>query len=349
MIPLLIFNVNTYSLEMPDNTSLAIAALKKSSVPDFAQKILEPLLLKFGIDWHSQLSEFEERIGSGSNALSVDIFSGLDPEKGAEFQKTIDEFLQNVANYEKIHGKPEVSPIEGYEEFLENLEYIDWEDDFGDEKSFTIDLIDAWNNERVDFYRTVKKFKLAQARENSYKDLESLNLGGLEEACRTCGVYFFDNLERHRGVESLYCCVTCETNAQLVCIQCQTEFIVGKATKKLRHLMLSGICSDQCNVDFRDSRDADTAYRSSMRIRAQKFGVEYDETITRRLVFQNAKGLCYLCNSKTHFENTDEYSPLLATVDHIIPWSKGGSHIWTNVKLCCLRCNIKKKDRLPGV
>jgi len=333
---------------MPEELSLAAEAIKKLSIPDYAKNVLNELLIKFGINWHLQLAEFEERIGSGSNDLSVDILSGIDQESGSQLQKTIDEFLEKVAEYEKLHGEPTVSPIDGYEEFLENIEYFDWEDDFADEKSFTIDLIDAWNNERIDFYRTVEKMKLPTARENSYKDIESINLGGFEEACRTCGIYFYDNLERHHGVESLYCCITCETNAQLICIQCQREFVVEKATKKLRHLMLSGICSEECNLDFRESRDADTAYRSSMRVRARTFGVDFDESITRRLVFQNANGICYLCNSKTHFENTEEYSPLLATVDHVIPWSRGGSHTWANVKLCCLRCNIKKKDSLPG-
>jgi hypothetical protein len=332
---------------MPDKEALALEALEKTSVPDYAKKILKFLLLEFGINWHLQLSEYEERKGSGSGTLSVDLLSGLDEKELNDFQKTIDEFIKKAAEYEKIHGKPKVSPIECYEEFLENLEYVDWEDDFGDEHSFTIDLIESWKDERIDFYRTVEKATLPKAREICYKEIESINLGGIEEACRTCGVYFYDNLERHHGVEALYCCESCESGAELICVQCQTEFVVGKSTKKLRHLKLSGFCSDQCNLDFRNSRDADTAYKSSMRAKALKFGAEYDESITRRLVFQKANAICYLCNSKTHFENTEEYSPFLATVDHVIPWTKGGSHVWVNVKLCCLRCNIKKKDRLP--
>ena len=34
------------------------------------------------------------------------------------------------------------------------------------------------------------------------------------------------------------------------------------------------------------------------------------------------------------------------TVDHIIPFSKGGSHTWDNVRNCCLKCNITKHDRI---
>ncbi len=187
--------------------------------------------------------------------------------------------------------------------------------------------------------------KLAQAREASYKDLEAINLGGEEEACRTCGVYFFDNLDRHRGVEILYCSIECQTLAELTCVQCQNEFIVGKATKQLRTLKLSGFCSLECNTEFRHLRDSDTKYRGAMRQKAKAFGVEFEEEITRRLVFEKADGICYLCKSKTHYENSEGYSPLLATVDHVVPWTKGGSHTWNNVELCCLRCNIKKKNR----
>jgi len=332
---------------MHDKQALAIEAIEKTLIPDYAKNILKTMLLKFGIDWHIQLSEHDERKGSGTGTLSVDLLSGVDENDLNNFQNTIDEFLKKVSEYEKINGKPIVSPIDCYEEFLEEFEYVDWEDDLGDEQSFTIDLINAWRDERIDFYRTVEGLTLPKAREICYKEIESINLGGIEESCRTCGVFFYDNLERHHGVESLYCSESCESNAQLICVQCQVEFIVGKSVKNLRHLKLSGFCSNQCNLDFRNSRDADTAYKSSMRARALKFGAMYDESITRRLVFQKADGICYICKTKTHFENTEEYSPLLATVDHVIPWTKGGSHVWSNVELCCLRCNIKKKDRLP--
>ena len=33
------------------------------------------------------------------------------------------------------------------------------------------------------------------------------------------------------------------------------------------------------------------------------------------------------------------------SVDHIIPKSKGGEHIWDNVVACCKRCNLIKVDK----
>jgi 5-methylcytosine-specific restriction endonuclease McrA len=38
-----------------------------------------------------------------------------------------------------------------------------------------------------------------------------------------------------------------------------------------------------------------------------------------------------------------------ATIDHIMPLSKGGLHLWSNVQLLCRRCNTAKRDIvLPG-
>ena len=36
------------------------------------------------------------------------------------------------------------------------------------------------------------------------------------------------------------------------------------------------------------------------------------------------------------------------TVDHIVPRSRGGETTWTNVVAACLRCNLKKGNRLPS-
>ena len=32
------------------------------------------------------------------------------------------------------------------------------------------------------------------------------------------------------------------------------------------------------------------------------------------------------------------------TVDHVVPRSRGGSHVWENVVLCCSQCNHRKGD-----
>jgi len=40
-------------------------------------------------------------------------------------------------------------------------------------------------------------------------------------------------------------------------------------------------------------------------------------------------------------------NPKDRTIDHIVPKSRGGKTVWTNVVLCCKKCNLKKGDRTP--
>lgn len=37
-----------------------------------------------------------------------------------------------------------------------------------------------------------------------------------------------------------------------------------------------------------------------------------------------------------------DYGPDYPTIDHIVPLSKGGPHLWSNVQVACAECNIAK-------
>lgn len=43
----------------------------------------------------------------------------------------------------------------------------------------------------------------------------------------------------------------------------------------------------------------------------------------------------------------EKLRPSEATIDHIIPQSRGGKHIWENVVISSVHANIKKADRTP--
>jgi 5-methylcytosine-specific restriction endonuclease McrA len=55
--------------------------------------------------------------------------------------------------------------------------------------------------------------------------------------------------------------------------------------------------------------------------------------LNRRAVFARDGHRCQYCGA--HAEN----------IDHVIPRSKGGEHIWENVVAACRPCNTKKEDR----
>src|SRR5581483_7266209 len=58
------------------------------------------------------------------------------------------------------------------------------------------------------------------------------------------------------------------------------------------------------------------------------------------VVWRRDKGRCYLCKQKLKFW---EFS-----IDHVVPIAKGGGHTYDNVKICCLKCNQRKSDKLEG-
>lgn len=58
--------------------------------------------------------------------------------------------------------------------------------------------------------------------------------------------------------------------------------------------------------------------------------------LTRRAVFARDGWTCQYCGAAA--EN----------LDHVVPRSRGGLHVWDNVVAACRRCNAKKMDRTPA-
>ena len=63
-----------------------------------------------------------------------------------------------------------------------------------------------------------------------------------------------------------------------------------------------------------------------------------DAGITMSKVYTRDKGICVIC--KEPCPKGD------ASLDHVIPLSKGGSHTWGNIQLAHFNCNSQKKDTL---
>jgi len=54
---------------------------------------------------------------------------------------------------------------------------------------------------------------------------------------------------------------------------------------------------------------------------------------------KKSRGVCYYCGRKV--------GPQALTMDHIVPLSRGGRSIKSNIVPCCKDCNNKKKYLLP--
>lgn len=73
----------------------------------------------------------------------------------------------------------------------------------------------------------------------------------------------------------------------------------------------------------------------SHEVRARRLGLEYD-LIDFRRVYAHHKGLCGICHQPVSFETF--------TIDHIIPTSRRGPHLFENLQPAHLACNSKKGD-----
>ena len=322
-------------------------------VPEYGKEILTKLLNEYGDQWHKELDDFYSKDDPKweIDPKFIDSATGLAKVNlSVEDQQEINKSLKNASR-----------PFIEYEDFLDNIihwltrDEIDEEVDENQVKEWNVAyLLKDWRDRRIEYWMRIKGMSEPKARNQTYLDIEKLNLGGKECTCHTCGVFFYDNipdLNHHNGVKELYCSVSCETKASFECIVCGEEYVVGlphsSLFDKLRILRLQSICSLECLPVYKTEKNLDSKYISSARRRALKYGVTFDETITRKLVFEKDNGLCYLCKLETHLENSkDSYQPKLSTVDHIIPISKGGPHTWENVRNCCLKCNITKHDRI---
>lgn len=57
--------------------------------------------------------------------------------------------------------------------------------------------------------------------------------------------------------------------------------------------------------------------------------------LSRRAVFARDDHRCQYCGRPAD------------SIDHVLPRSRGGMHVWENVTAACRACNLKKRDRTP--
>jgi 5-methylcytosine-specific restriction endonuclease McrA len=58
-------------------------------------------------------------------------------------------------------------------------------------------------------------------------------------------------------------------------------------------------------------------------------------SLSRRAVFARDGHRCQYCGDPAD------------SIDHVVPRSRGGLHVWDNVTAACRSCNLRKRDRTP--
>lgn len=81
--------------------------------------------------------------------------------------------------------------------------------------------------------------------------------------------------------------------------------------------------------------------------RARILGSRHDGGITvLRLRERDGDSCCYCVVTMLFIRAAvGRYDPLKATLEHVDPISRGGLHVWENMKLACRRCNVSKQAK----
>lgn len=129
------------------------------------------------------------------------------------------------------------------------------------------------------------------------------------------------------------------------------EYIESCGLKKAQD---NGVCSKQCKNEKkrRIVRDSRKGRRDSHRHRAKKYGCEYDPGVTLKKLVARDGLECKICGQMCDWDDHSwsKYSgPLYPSIDHIVPMSKGGGHVWENVQVAHIICNSEKGDRIEEV
>lgn len=112
--------------------------------------------------------------------------------------------------------------------------------------------------------------------------------------------------------------------------------------------MIAGPNRVNCDTCVKAKANKTRRDNGSRRItsRARKHGVII-EPVSRKRVYRRDDYKCYMCG--VDVVESKIYQPNQATLDHVIPLSKGGSHIYDNIKTCCHQCNSMKSDSISDV
>lgn len=121
------------------------------------------------------------------------------------------------------------------------------------------------------------------------------------------------------------------------CVMCDTVVERGNKSDR-RH-----VCSRAC---WRALIGATRGYdpdRAAVE-RAHKAGATNIILFSLRSALDRDGWRCQICGVEL-IRDTTTFAPTMATIDHIVPLRRGGSHTMENVQAACLRCNSAKQDR----
>lgn len=174
-------------------------------------------------------------------------------------------------------------------------------------------------------------------------------------ACSVCGRGFRRTYNQRNKIICSVACRNWTANESKVnwktCPHCKSAF---RAKKKKHEFYCSRDCydADRSRVHSRCASGGKSDwYRGKTdryhRYRAARFGVLF-EKVSIPSVYEDDKWICGVCKKPVD-RDLHWPHPLSASLDHIVPLYRGGSHTRDNVRLSHLSCNINRGgiEQLP--
>jgi 5-methylcytosine-specific restriction endonuclease McrA len=103
-------------------------------------------------------------------------------------------------------------------------------------------------------------------------------------------------------------------------------------------------CGKACGTRWWVQNNRERRKVHAQRRNAKERGAQRTLPVDRREIFARDNWTCGLCREKVDAALKFPHR-MSATLDHIVPLSKGGSHEPSNVQLAHFVCNCRKKDR----
>lgn len=148
--------------------------------------------------------------------------------------------------------------------------------------------------------------------------------------------------------------------APTVCAHCSATFTSNWQRGKWSRTCSKACAAAQVHTDGRgrwparqgQRHDAE-ALRLLRRIKTQRRRARirdaYLEDVDVRVLLERDRGKCTLCSTTVTTDvvrlPSGGLAPHTATIDHIVPLSRGGEHSYANTRLACLGCNVRRGNR----
>lgn len=149
------------------------------------------------------------------------------------------------------------------------------------------------------------------------------------------------------GLSSYQLSIQEKYDAVRICEVCGKQYTLrermqGGDTKYCRD---NGCCSVSCSRKRNRRKLRESGFPRNHLHRAHKYGCDYESGITLKKLIKRDGLRCAICGEMcdpNDHEWTKYFGPTSPTIDHIIPMSKGGGHVWNNVQVAHAICNSTK-------